>query len=503
MPRLPSVVIFAVLILSAMDSPAEEKSYSFRATFSRSVDRGENPGTLWEVRDGKGKRIAGAGYMGAYNTFPRSDRELLHVYVRSQQPEAEWQIERLPRVDGTATGYYPFQVAGELYVSTRNGSDPRVHRWDETAGSWRVVSDVRNGTERISGNNFHVSTDQVTYAGQTLLTPDESYRFGEHYFAHGKLILRAFRSPDMSPANRFLVYDWNPTENKTPQALAHLTLELPQPREFVYTFGQWQQEILAITNMGGVYRLRPQGWEILRTPIPTVSYQIYCGLNYRDSLLFGHYPTGELYEYNGDQLELRQNWPPVLSGVSRNAREAQTLAIYNGELYCGVWPWGELWRYDDTEWKIVQRLFTHPQPTDAVTHPYEAETKQVDKVYNLWGQRVTGLVPYRDSLIITTSSKGGAPWDPKFDFLSPEQRLDYGAIYRARLPGQIAIHVPPSSEPMRFEIQATGTTLKILINDREAASLPVTPEIQKTLLEGTTLHGSGVFGHSTLQISTE
>ena len=244
------------------------------------------------------------------------------------------------------------------------------------------------------------------------------------------------------PENTFAVYSWSPDEGTDPQRMEQLTLKLPQPREFAYAFGQWHDHILAITNMGGVYRLRPSGWDVLRVPDPGVSYQIYSALNYRDKLLLGHYPTGEIYEYAGDKLILKKGWPPVMPGVSHNAREAQTLAIYNGELYVGVWPWAEVWRYDGSDWHFVQRMFSHPLLTDAVAHPYEAETKQVDSVYNLWGQRVTGLVPYKGSLIITTSSKGGAPWEPKFAFLTHEQQRDYGAIYRATLPGQLSVHAP-------------------------------------------------------------
>jgi len=479
--------------------PAQDRRFEISLEFSRHSDNGDNPGTLFEVRNSDGQTIAGAGYLGAYNTFPRSDREELHVYLRQNDPET-WKFEALPRIDSTATGFYPFQVAGEFYVSTRNGIDTRVHRWDHAANTWQLAPGILPGTERVAGKNFHVATNQVTCDGQIILKPDETYRFGEHYFANGLLILRSFRSEEMSPANLFHVFKWNPADSTPPHPVSKYTLELPQPREFVYTFAQWHSDILAVTNMGGVYRLRPDGWETLRTPIPTVSYQIYCGMNYRDTLLFGHYPTGELYEYAGNNLLLRKDWPPILPGVSSRAREAQTLALYNGELYCGVWPWGELWRYDGSDWKFSRRLFTHPPLTDQVTHPYETETQAVDKVYNLWGQRVTGLIPSRGSLYITTSSKGGTPWDPKFNFLSPEQQRDYGAIYRATLPGQASFHLPPSTTPTRFSAVVEGMTLQISINGETKASLPLTTESLFDLSAGEVTFADGLYGPSPLKI---
>jgi hypothetical protein len=482
---------------------AAEPKFHLSVTVSRDADRGENWGSLFEISDPSGKPIAGAGYLGAYNTFPRSDRDELHVFVRSQDSKADWQIECLPRVESTATGFYPFQVAGELYVSTRNGSDPQVHRWDDSTNSWQVAEGIPNGSEFIAGKNLHVATDRITWGGQVILKPDDAYRFGEHYFAEGRLILRAFRSDGQEPANTFRVFSWNPNDARGLQPLANLTLNLPQPREFVYTFGQWRDHILAITNMGGVYRLRPTGWDTLRTPDPAVSFQIYCGLNYRDKLLLGQYPTGEIYEYAGDQLVLNKDWPPVMRGVSRNAREAQTLAIYNGELYVGVWPWGEIWRYDGSDWHFIQRTFTHPATTDAITHPYEAETKQTDTVYNLWGQRVTGLVPYRGSLFITTSSKGGAPWESKFAFLTNEQWRDYGAIYRAKLPGQLSVHAPITSTSTRIEMKSEGEFLSIRLNGAEAGRIALATESLNRLAAGTIHWATGIYGPCRLIIESK
>ena len=255
--------------------------------------------------------------------------------------------------------------------------------------------------------------------------------------------------------------------------------------------------------MGGVYRLRPTGWDTLRTPVPTVSYQIYSGLNYRDKLLLGHYPTGEIYEYAGDQLVLKRGWPPVMPGVSRNAREAQTLAIYNGELYVGVWPWGEVWRYDGSDWHFVQRVFTHPAITDAVTHPYEAETKQADTVYNLWGQRVTGLVPYQGSLIITTSSKGG-------DSLGIEIRLPYQrAATRLRshlsrtLPGQFSVHAPITSTPDPHRTEERGRIPLRPAQRHRIRQDPSSPESLNRLAAGTIHWATGIYGPCRLNIESK
>lgn len=505
MMRLRRSLLFLYIAALLIDccGPAIAAHYRVDAAISLDDDLGENWGTLFEITDRFGQPIAGAGYLGAYNTYSRSDRSLLHLFVRTHDASSGWQIERLPRVESSATGFYPFQLAGELYVSPRNGSDSQIRRWDASRNSWQVDNSTTAADDLIAGAMLQTSADQVKWNGRVILTAESPSRFGEHYFANGKLVVRVHRADGSEPANLFRVYAWKPGDMNGAQLQSDLTLILPQPREFVYAFGQWHDHILAVTNMGGIYRLRSAGWDTLRSPVPSVSFQIYSALNYRDKLLLGHYPTGELYEYTGDQLVLKKGWPPAMPGVSRNAREAQTLAIYNGDLYVGVWPWGEIWRYDGRTWYFVERVFAHPSVTDAITHPYEMETKAADSVLNLWGQRVTGLVPYRGSLIITTSSKGGNAWEPKFAFLNFEQRRDYGAIYRARLPGQLSAYVPLAVTRKRFELTGEGNLLTVRVDGAEMGQIPIANEQLNNLADGALVWGVGVYGPCRFKIEDQ
>jgi hypothetical protein len=60
-----------------------------------------------------------------------------------------------------------------------------------------------------------------------------------------------------------------------------------------------------------------------------------------------------------------------MKGVADWSREAQTTTIYRGDLYAGVWPWGELWRLDTVtkKWRLAQRMFSYPQLTAKFGHP--------------------------------------------------------------------------------------------------------------------------------------
>ena len=126
-----------------------------------------------------------------------------------------------------------------------------------------------------------------------------------------------------------------------------------------------------------------------------------------------------------------------LQGVSGSAREAQTTVIYGGDVFVGVWPWGELWRYspDSKSWAFTRRMFDHPQLSDRVTHPYDADNRG-NAVSNLWGQRVTSLVTIGRDLFISTSAKFPCEWNAEqFPFLAPDKWKSYGSVYRMTMPG--------------------------------------------------------------------
>jgi len=153
-------------------------------------------------------------------------------------------------------------------------------------------------------------------------------------------------------------------------------------------------------------------------------------------------------------------WPPVLEGVSDRAREAQTTVIYGGDLMVGVWPWGEVWRYnpDSCGWNFMRRMFTHPELSSEITHPYDVENHD-NSPQNMWGQRVTSLVANGPDLFISTSAKAPYEWKPEtYPFLAPDKWKSYGKVYRATMPGHLSVTTKWTDGPTRLEF---------MIGDRE------------------------------------
>ncbi len=492
--RAPTVLASLGLIAAAPLLAAGREQLQVTLRVEPGRDRGQAFGTLWEAVNAKGEAAAGAGFLNAYNTQDRSDRRMLHVFVRTSGQE-QFAPEGLPRPT-TDAGTYLFGSDGRLFAKGRGALDRPLRVWRPEAGRWEVDERTVPFGVQVAGKPLSATAQQISYGGRTVLELEPAQgSIGEWYYAAGKLVVRRYDVEPKPPANELVAFDWAPDQRDLLSLDQGLRFALSAPREFVYAFGQHGEELVAASNLGGVHVLNGRKWRTLREPDGR-SFQIYSTLNTSDRLLLGQYPTGELFELVGGELRRLPGWPPVMKGVSGNAREAQTLAIYGGDIYVGLWPWGEIWRQSgaNQNWRFLGRMFTHPEPTDKTTHPYEEETKRLDPVLNRWGQRVTSLVPLGDSLYISTSAKGPNPYESKFTFLAGGKHLEYGAVYRFRKPGCLAVPAVWKEGPTAFEFNITAQRIEV---SQDGAHLGATDwdKQHPALLENLSVrHGAGVFG---------
>lgn len=487
-------VTASILATSAVRSAGEEFRVEIEVDLQQDV--GQNFGTLFEAVDAKGNVVAGAGYVGSYNTQARSDRRNLHFFVKPDSAIA-FEPRRLPRPTSDA-GTYLFEFDNRLFSKVRGGLDGTLRVWQKNSNAW--IEDQQTAPFSVSVGNGVLTSDAkgIYFDGQPVLTlQPEQGSVAERYYANGQVVFRRYDAEADPAVNELVACAWT-HEHSEPVVLDDgRTIAMRTPREFVYAYGQLENQIVAATNTGGIYVFDGKAWEVILEPDINVSYQIYAIINYGDRLLMGQYPTGELFFYDGQELKHLPKWPPVMKGVSTSAREAQTLTIYCGDLYCGVWPWGEVWKYDgdSSGWNFQGRMFTHPQPTDETTHPYENETKQLGSVLNRWGQRVTSLVPLGDSLFISTSSKGGAAWEPKFDFLAGEKWKEYGAVYEYRQPGALVVRTNWTEGPTTFEFAIKDNKMRVLQDGQPLAGLAATPSSAVApLSQAKYKWGEGIFG---------
>jgi len=501
------VIIFrtALLCLLPAIAGAEENAtnrISLLVDFGQ--DTGQALGTLWEARDLAGRAVAGAGFQNAYNTQDRSDRRMLQVFVRTLS-RPTFRTELLPRPTSDA-GTYLFGHDGALYSYGRNAIDKQLRRWNANGNQWIDAPRARPLSIQVGGISMAADERSIWFGDQVILELPQSdseegrTRLGEWYYADGQLVVREFSVVASGGKNDLVAYAWIPGQSRTLDYHAGVRQKLSQFGEFIYCFGQALGSdstavVVAASNQGSVHYLNANQWSTVREP-DGKSFQIYASINYRDRLLFGQYPTGELWDWAGPGLFHLKGQPPTMEGVSRNAREAQTLAIYGGELHVGVWPWGEVWRQDawSGQWEFLGRLFTHPKPTDQWTHPYEAETTALDPVLNRWGQRVTSMVPMDDALYISTSAKGPNPYEPKFAFLSDGKHLEYGAVHRFRAPGCLAVPLTWKDGPTRLDFVLNEHSIEVRQDGIVIGSSEWTDDCPSILQEPSISLGSGTYG---------
>lgn len=508
---MKSIAIFPIVVLQLVCVSrvvGENKSgdeVTFSVELDLGTDLGQSFGSIFEARNGKGRVVAGAGFQDVYNTRFRSDRHTLQFFVRPADDNNRFTISRLPHPD-LDCGVYLFDLDEQLYAwsSVRNNS---VRRWRAKEKEWRAelptgAAAIRSGdgVMRLGKGRLVFSNNAVTYNDQQVLSGPKNGRDYNYYYAHGHLCF--FRRVSGESGDETSVYacPWTPNEAGAVDLSRAVILKTKYERETPFAWGQFKKQILTVSNMGGIYVFDTSEdgsqWRTVLEPDNTVSYQVYSILHWHDRLLLAQYPTGNIFEYRGKQATRIEGWPPKLPGVSSSARECQTLSIYRGDLLAGVWPWAEVWRYDRDakNWHSLGRLFTHPELTEKRTHPYEAEAKRLGLVTNHWGQRVTGMVPLGDSLFLSTSSKGTYKWDDRHDFITEEQRREYGAVLKMRMPGNLAAQIKWTDRPIRLEFVVSPKQISIRQDGKQIAAANLDDDFTVDLSELKVNWGEGVFG---------
>jgi len=499
--RMTLLVVWAILPSVAAGQIQQHPVARFTVTVDFGKDRGQSFGSLFEARDERGRVVAGAGFVDVYNTRFRSDRHTLQFFVRPQKDSEKFSVQRLPHPD-LDCGVYLFGLDGQLFTwsSVRNNS---VRRWDAAMKKWKVAAAPKtgrigsgDGVMRLGRGILAFGNNRAAYNDRQILAPPERGRYYNFYYAHGRLFFYHTYQSKSEGFTKVYACAWTP-EDKTPIDPADAAvLKTRYVGETPFAFGQFQGSVLTVSNQGGVYVFDGKNWDVLLKPDKRFSYQVYSMINYFDRLLLAQYPTGQLFEYRGKELKLLKGWPPRLPGVSPSAREAQTLGIYRGDLFVGVWPWAELWRFDGDarKWHSLGRMFSHPKITNKTVHPYEADAIKYRLVTNHWGQRITGMAPLGESLMLSTSSKGTYRWYSKYTFLSEKQRREYGAVLRLTMPGNLAAQIQWKDRPIELDFRIDSDRLEVRQDGKLLASSRVTAGMAKHYATLTMNWGKGVFG---------
>jgi hypothetical protein len=491
--------------LSCFAQSPPQGETKFRIVLDRGADVGQCFGSLFEVTSADGSTVIGAGFPNVYNTQNRADRHQLQFFVRPTSGERTFQVQSLGRPN-TLCGTYLYGRDDVVYSSTGG-----LRAWDAASGAWTEKPSVGGTQEsmRVGDGLLEFGESTVRYNGRTILEPPGRGTYQLFYYANGWLCFyhvdrgdkgyRPFENMN-DGFSRLCAYRWAPGDPAiNPQENA-VTRTLPIVGETTFAWGVLGEKIVTGSNIGGFYVLDEGAWRMQLEPNVKVSYQLYSTTAFHDRLLMGQYPTGRLFEYDGQTITDRAGWPPVPAGVSSSAREAQTTAIYGGDLLVGVWPWGELWRYspDAKKWSLMQRMFSHPELTSETIHPYDRENKG-HPVSNQWGQRVTSLVTNGPDLFVSTCAKSACEWNPDQNpFLAPDKWKSYGTVYRLTMPGHLAASIAWTTGPTLLELTLRGATMTITQDGRKLAETTITGALASQLPQSGRMQPvrwrSGIYG---------
>lgn len=287
-----------------------------------------------------------------------------------------------------------------------------------------------------------------------------------------------------------------------------------------YAFAEKNGAILTGTNAGHVLIFNKEaGWcrakdknedhvfkyspDDQNMPEKANGYQFYTSINYGDKTLFGEYPSGALYEFDGTALFPSQISPPGFSVEERPGYEAQAFASYCGDLYVGYWPYGDLWikKINHDAWER-KRLFTHPDRDHAKENgffPYFNEPDEGWHENNFFGQRVNSLILNGPDLYASASNKSG--WGDKISpsFMNAEQQAEYGTIHRIHKKGCLTSYVPEletlrrdPNNTIEFKFVITRQQIEIYVDGQRvgvAKNHGVVPEENMTVT-----WAGGIFG---------
>jgi hypothetical protein len=223
------------------------------------------------------------------------------------------------------------------------------------------------------------------------------------------------------------------------------TIEV-QENSSIFVFSQVENHVLAATNWGDVVKFDGAAWcrmsrdtfDVFKcdTNEPIVTQprkiQFYSSIVYQGEVLIGEWPTGSIYEFDGQTLRPSAKWtPPPFVLREKQGFEAQTMAEYCGDLFVGYWPKGEIWRYSRIEkkWIYFVRFFSYHEQEAFIPFSDRA-TDNLNSAF--FGQRVTALLPYEDSLYAVTANLNSWKSSVFSSALTKEQQDQYGSVWKIR-----------------------------------------------------------------------
>lgn len=356
-------------------------------------------------------------------------------------------------------------IAAVALLAGCGGGDNPEYKNSALVDTWQTYSASPEGGMHFWGDNAYAQP----YSVEKLPRINANFRSGFAFVSNGNLILHNLATREQfkletdqsytAQADRIYLNAYQTPSHFYTNDLQHVyacskrtelcrVIEISEGT-YPFVYAESHGKVLIVTNWGDAIVFNGFGWcrmarseaDVFKcSPLePMVTQpraiQLYSSVHYQGHTLLGEWPTGSVYEFDGETLAPSPTWtPPQFLSRQKLGYEAQTMAAYCDDLFVGYWPRGEIWRFDghDQTWKYFTRLFTDPTPDQFI--PY-ASREPDGLTSSFYGQRVTALVPFQDSLYATTSSLTVWTPDIKPSFMSAAQLDEYGSVYKIHKQG--------------------------------------------------------------------
>lgn len=392
-------VVFLFIILNFLRSNNVSRRLSFKVFFNK-----ENTppfGTIFSLKTKQGEVVASAGFVRYWNTYSGYQPGEMNFFVKpddnlTKKMESNFKTVGKPS-EKFKTG---FSFVKENHILFKDMTSGNVYKFDENLFQ---LDNGMNYDDKFYANGFIFGVDK-----DFVIACKDGFNKGDCF--------------------RIEIYKGT----------------------WPYVYAENNGKVIAITNYGSILIFDGKGWcraseheneayycdeklskKILDKPRKK---QFYSSIYYDGKTLIGEWPTGRLYEFDGKVFK-----PSLMSPFLEKDyadREAQSMAIYGGDLYVGYWPRGEImiYNHESKKWSLSTRLFSHPVEEDPFI-PYLGRLI-VDGESAFLGQRISSLVTYSNKLFATTSNLRSWSYDVENpDFLTSEQIEEYGRIYSLEKPG--------------------------------------------------------------------
>jgi hypothetical protein len=506
---MKKLALASVLVTLSVPATSEPITVSFE--FNRPPYE-QSWGTLFRITSTDGRYVCAAGFVNAVQTRYQTNSNDLEFWCRDVSKPVTLSWEKLPKPHPTLSQAYIANYAGTLVDATS------YQAW--TDDGWKplgnIFPDFANGTtlfwQRFGDGTFlHVKSGVCS--GRSLSAG------GRH--------LGAF--PQDAPptyvftAGERLVAAMNDTiatstlQERPPCELIPFDIAASSAGRSYGGFAMGEDIVIGGSSHEGnapLYILSKDEAKTINHDQTTgrIATEHYSYTFLANELLVGLYPSGGVAAITPDgDYRYTETYAPSLEDDWKAAdgmlyREMQAAVVSYGTLFGGLYPWGEVTRYDTySKTSTRDRLVSHPARTGRL--PYMEESRAImlqghpKHTEAMWAQRVPTVAIFNGKVCASIGSMRGTIYGPSLQtFMTAEQAADYGSVFCAELEHQLLYSGDlPERGTFTFTI---GDELTVSLDGRTLASTAAPRHITERLAGATPKFETAAYGPNRTYVSS-